>query len=189
MCKYSVIYADPPWLYSNPKGNNPAMGGITYKTMSLNDIKCLPVGKIANKDCLLFLWATMPKLPEAFEVIDAWGFKYTTCPFTWMKTNPKNGGIYSGLGHWSCGNQELVLMGKKGRPKRITKVIKQPVIAPVGSHSAKPSEVRERIVKLLGDVPRIELFARNRYPGWDCLGKEIDGQDIRDALKKIIESG
>ena len=187
MCKYKIIYADCPWPYDNPKGNNPSMGGKTYPTMTIEDIKNLPVVEISDRDSVLFMWATMPKLKEAFEVIEAWGFKYTTCAFNWVKLNPKNGGIYSGMGHWTNGNAELCLFAKKGHPKRIAKNIKQIVMAPRGRHSAKPDEVRDRIVHLMGDVPRIELFARHQYPGWNCMGNEIDGQDIRDALKDLIE--
>ncbi len=189
MQEFNVIYADPPWPYNNPKGNDPAMGGITYPTMSLDDIKALPIGKITASDCSLFLWATMPKLEQAYTVIRAWGFKPITTTFVWVKTNPKSGGIYSGLGHWTNGNAELVLFGKRGRPKRVAKNVKQIVMAPRGKHSAKPNEVRERIVRLMGDVSRIELFARNKYPGWTCLGNEVqDGLDIRDALRDIIEA-
>ena len=180
--KYQIIYADPPWTYNNPKGNNPSMGGITYPTMSIDQIKDLPVNEISDKNCCLFLWATMPKLPQALEVIDAWRFKHITTAFTWIKTNPKSAGIYSGLGHWTNGNAELVLLGKKGKPKRITKNIKQVVMAPRSCHSAKPDEVRDRIVRLLGDIPRIELFARERVNGWDAIGNQIDGRDIRDVL-------
>ena len=184
--KYNVIYADPPWPYKNPKGNNPAMGGITYSTMTIDEIKAVPVQEIADKDSVLFLWATMPKLKEAIEVLEAWGFHYTTCSFVWVKLNPKNGGIYSGLGHWTNGNAELCLFAKRGTPKRVAKNIKQIVMAPRGRHSAKPDEVRNRIVQLMGDVPRIELFARQQHPGWHCLGNEIDGRDIREAIADII---
>lgn len=180
--KYQIIYADPPWQYDNPKGNDPAMGGVTYPTMTLDQIRNLPVNHICDKNCCLFLWATMPKLPQALEVIDAWGFKHITTAFVWVKTNPQSGGIYSGLGHWTCGNAELVLLGKKGHPKRIAKNIKQIVMAPRSRHSAKPDEVRDRIVRLLGDIPRIELFARERTDGWDAIGNAIDGRDIQDVL-------
>lgn len=171
--KYNIILADPAWPYDNPKDNNPAMGGITYPTMPLEDICNLPVADIAADDCGLFLWATMPKLQEAFRVMSAWGFRYTTCAFTWVKLNPKGEGIYSGLGHWTNGNAELCLFGKKGHPKRSAKNVKQIVLAPVGRHSAKPPEVRDRIVKLMGDLPRIELFARKRVKRWDCWGNEV----------------
>ncbi|MHB9070250.1 MAG: MT-A70 family methyltransferase [Sedimentisphaerales bacterium] len=184
--KYGIIYADVPWLYQNPKNYDSAMGGVSYPTLTLDEIKNLPVNEIADKNCALFFWATMPKLNEAMEVIDAWGFKYTTCAFTWVKMNPKSGGIYSGMGHWTNGNAELCLFAKKGHPKRQAKNVKQIVMTPRGRHSAKPDEIRCRIVNLIGDIPRIELFARQKVDGWDCLGNDIDGRDIREALKELI---
>ncbi len=171
--KYGIIYADPPWRYDNPKNNDPAMGGITYPTMSLEDICNMPIHNIASKNCILFLWATMPKLREALEVIKAWGFNYKTCAFCWVKQNPSGNGIYSGLGHWTNGNAELCLLATKGAPKRVSKNVKQIVLAPRGRHSAKPPEVRNRIVQLIGDISRIELFAREEPEGWDCFGNEI----------------
>lgn len=186
--RYSVIYADPPWPYNNPQSDDPARGGKTYATMTMEDIKNLKVQSIAAPDCALFLWATMPKLIEAFEVINAWGFRYITCAFVWVKLNPtgellrggKKGkdvllrkGIYSGLGYWTNGNAELCLFAKQGHPQRAARNVKQIVIAPRGRHSAKPAEVRDRIVRLMGDVPRIELFAREIVPGWTCWGNEV----------------
>lgn len=177
--KYDIIYADPPWKYDNQKNNDPKMGGITYPVMELEDIKNLGeyIDKISNKDCALFLWATMPKLREALEVIDAWGFKYITCAFTWVKLNPSGEGIYSGLGHWTNGNAELCLFAKRGQPKRVAKNVKQIMMEPRGRHSAKPNEARVRIVNLLGDLPRIELFARQCADGWDSWGNEVVPQD------------
>ena len=171
--KYSIIYADPPWRYNNELNNNPKYGGKTYPTMTLEDIKHLPVKNITNKDCALYLWATMPKLPEALEVIKSWGFRYINCGFNWVKLNPKGKGIYSGLGHWTNGNAELCLFAKRGAPKRLAKNIKQIVMAPRSFHSKKPDEVRDHIVSLLGDIPRIELFARQKVNGWDAWGDEI----------------
>lgn len=173
--KYSLIYADPPWDYENKKNNDPKMGGITYSVMPLEELKKLPVGELADDDCALFLWATMPKLPEAFEIIKAWGFSYRTCAFCWVKQNPKNDNIYSGLGHWTNGNAELCLFAKKGKPKRVAKDVKQIVLAHRSFHSAKPVEVRDRIVRLMGDIPRIELFAREHPEGWDAWGNEVNG--------------
>lgn len=164
--KYNIIYADPPWKYENEKG-------IPYSTMSFEEIKRLPISKIADKDCALFLWVTMPKLSEIFSVIDAWGFRYITCAFTWVKLNPKNEGIYSGLGHWTNGNAELCLFAKRGSPKRIAKNVKQIILAPRERHSKKPDCARERITQLIGDLPRIELFARQYVDGWDCWGNEV----------------
>ena len=171
--RYGVIYADPPWEYDNPKNNDPTMGGITYPTMSVEQICNLPIQEMALPNCGLFLWATMPKIREALRVVESWGFSYTTCAFTWVKLNPNGEGIYSGLGHWTNGNAELCLFAKRGKPKRCAKNVKQIVMAPRGRHSAKPAEVRNRIVDLMGDIPRIELFARERISGWDCWGNEV----------------
>lgn len=194
--KYTVIYADPPWPYHNPQDADPARGGKTYSTMTLEQIKNLNVQGIAAPDCALFLWCTMPKLREAFEVIDAWGFRYITCAFTWIKLNPtgellRKGkhvllvkGIYSGMGYWTNGNSELCLFAKQGRPKRVARNVKQIVVAPRRRHSAKPPEVRDRIVRLMGDVPRIELFARESTPGWHCWGHEVVG-NIRLEIREV----
>lgn len=171
--KYNIIYADPPWDYKNKKNKDPKMGGITYPTMKLEDICNLPIKEICEKDTILFLWVTMPMLQEGLQTIKAWGFKYKTCGFTWVKQNPKSDGIYSGLGHWTNGNAELCLIATKGHPKRIAKDVKQIVLAHRTRHSEKPAEVRNRIVKLIGNLPRIELFARQYAEGWDCWGNEV----------------
>lgn len=173
--KYDIIYADPPWAYHDTLGGNAKMGAMPYPTMTNEEICAMPIGnKIAKKDSILFMWATMPKLQEALDVIKAWGFKYKTCAFCWVKQNPKSGGIYAGLGRWVQGNAELCLLATKGHPHRISKSVKQIVMAPRGRHSAKPSEVRDRIVQLMGeDMDRIELFARDYADGWDCWGNEV----------------
>jgi len=172
--KYQIIYADPPWEYDNPKNDDPAMGGKTYPTMPLVKICSLPVASIADDDCVLFLWVTMPKLIEGLQVISAWEFRYITCAFTWVKQNRSGRGIYSGLGHWTNGNAELCLFAKKGKPKRQDKSVKQIVLSPLREHSHKPDEVRERIIQLMGKLPRIELFARQKVEGWDCWGNEVE---------------
>lgn len=174
MKKYQIIYADPPWEYRDNKGNLPKLGGKTYPMMSLGKIKGLPVRDIASDNSFLFLWVTMPMLSEGLEVIGAWGFNYTTCGFTWVKLNESNMGIYSGMGHWTNGNAELCLLAKRGSPKRCQKNVKQIILAPVLEHSHKPPEIRERIVRLCGDLPRIELFARRKVEGWDCWGNEVE---------------
>ena len=174
MKKYQIIYADPPWLYDN--GGNQKSRGMargSFECMPLQDIKNIKIP--ADDNAMLFLWATMPKLREALEVIEAWGFKYITCAFVWVKQNPKGSGIYSGLGHWVNGNAELCLLSRRGKSlERKNKSIKQIVLSPRGVHSKKPAEVRDRIVSLLGDLPRIELFAREKTDGWDVWGNEVE---------------
>lgn len=171
MKKYSVIYADPPWRYH--------CGGLTrgperhYPTMRIEDIRALPVADLAADDCALFLWATLPQLKEALSVIDAWGFRYKTVAFVWIKLNRKDNGIFWGLGYWTRSNAEICLLALKGRPRRIATNIHQVIISHVEEHSKKPDEARRRIVALMGDVPRIELFARQAPPGWDVWGNEV----------------
>jgi site-specific DNA-methyltransferase (adenine-specific) len=172
--KYQIIYADPPWQYNDKKGNDPAMGGITYQTMPTKDIFALPISELADTNCALFMWVTMPMLPDGLEVLKAWEFDYVTCAFTWVKQNKSGMGIYSGLGHWTNGNAELCLLGRKGKLNRLDKSVKQIMLAPLQEHSRKPTETRERIIRLLGDLPRVELFARRKVEGWDCWGNEVE---------------
>ena len=172
--KYKIIYADPPWPYDNQQSHDPARGGYTYRPMSLECIKSLPLLDIADDNCTLFLWATEPKGTMPYEVMQVWGFKHVTTAFVWVKLNPSGVGFYSGLGYWTNGNIERVLLGKRGSPKRVARDVKQLVFAPRGNHSEKPALVRSLIVRLIGDVPRIELFARERCPGWHAWGNEVE---------------
>ena len=171
--KYQCILADPPWSYRvwNDKGRCAANH---YPTMTLTDICVLPVADIADEDCALFLWVTYPNLQEAFEVIKVWGFTYKTVAFTWVKRCKKSPSWFVGLGHWTRANAEICLLATKGKPKRMSRSVRQIIDTPIERHSKKPDEARERIVELMGDVPRIELFARERTDGWDAFGNEID---------------
>lgn len=169
--KYQIIYADPPWSYQD-KGCN-GNCAAHYKTMSLKDICSLPVADISAGDCVLFMWATYPMLPEALKVIEAWGFKYKSIAFQWVKLNKKNGKPFYGLGRWTRGNTEPCLLATKGSPKRTDNSVFQLIQTPIERHSKKPNIVRDRIVQLMGDLPRIELFARQETDGWDAWGKEL----------------
>lgn len=141
--------------------------------MNLDDICNLPINKIADKDCVLFMWVTYPMLKEGLTVIEKWGFKYKTIGFQWIKQNKSGKGFFFGLGRWTRGNSECCLIAVKGKPKRISNRISQLVFSPLQEHSKKPDIVRENIVELIGDLPRIELFARQINDGWDCWGNEI----------------
>ena len=184
--KYSIIYADPPWTFKtySTKGAEKKSAQAHYDCMTLEDIKALRVDAIADKDCVLFMWATYPMLSAALETIKAWGFEYKTIAFTWVKRNKKTDSWFMGCGFWTRSNAEICLLATRGHPRRVSTSVRQIVDAPVMEHSRKPDEVRDRIVQLLGDVPRIELFARQTATGWDCIGNEIDGTDIRDFLKE-----
>lgn len=193
--KYNIIYADPPWRFKNwsmaelaKRGEKWARrnGRSPYAVMDNEDIYSLPVGEIAEKDSILFLWATYPKLQEALETVRRWGFKYKTVAFTWVKQNKKSDGWHFGLGYWTRGNPEICLLATKGKPKRESKFVANLTISHLRGHSQKPDEVREKIVELMGNLPRIELFAREKTEGWDALGFDIDGQDIRQTITDII---
>lgn len=169
--KYSIIYADPPWRYEMKKGQGVAENH--YSTMGTEEICGLPVQEICDKNCVLFLWVTFPQLQEAFRVIKAWGFRYKTVAFVWIKLNRSGKGYFFGLGYWTRGNAEICLLAVRGKPKRISNKVFQLIFSPLQEHSKKPAEARERIVELMGDLPRIELFARQRSPGWDVWGNEV----------------
>ena len=117
---------------------------------------------------------TFPQLQEAFKVIKEWGFQYKTVAFLWIKQNRSGKGYFFGLGYWTRSNAEICLLATRGKPKRISTKVFQLIISPLEEHSKKPVEARKRIVELLGDLPRIELFARQRSPGWDAWGNEVD---------------
>lgn len=187
--KYKIIYADPPWQYRvySQKGQGRSAENH-YHIMNIKDIMALPVDKIADKDCILFLWITFPCLKEGIEVMERWGFKYKTCGFNWVKRNKKKNTYFMGLGFWTRSNSEVCLIGTKGQPKRVSKSVSQICDARIMEHSKKPAEIRERIVELCGELPRVELFARDKVKGWDSLGDEIDGKDIREALREVIEN-
>jgi N6-adenosine-specific RNA methylase IME4 len=215
---YDVVYADCPWRFQNWSMAEQAVRGekwgrangrSPYPVLTTETLASLPVGDICHRDTLLFMWATYPKLADALQVMEAWGFTYTTTVFTWVKLTrqayrnyqkwQKKGEAGSleeilpklfnaGNGYWTMANPEIVLLGKRkgGKPKRLRKDIRNLVVTPLTTHSAKPQEVRDRIVRLVGDRPRIEMFARPPVAdNWDALGDEIDGRDIREALPAL----
>ena len=162
MKKYNIIYADPPWKYDQKSLQGAAEHH--YSTMSLKELKELPVSELADKDCALFLWATFPQLREALELIEAWGFQYKTVAFVWLKKNKVADSWFYGI----C------LFATKGKPKRQSAGVHQFIISPVEAHSKKPDEARSKIIQLMGDLPRIELFARQSPEGWDVWGNEVE---------------
>lgn len=174
MKKYQIIYADPPWSYQN---GGVTQGGVDaqYKTMTLQEIKDLPVNKISNDISVLMLWATFPQLQEALEVIKAWGFKYKTLGFSWLKTN-KDGSPFFGIGYYAKSNQEVCLLGVKGSAHSLVRSnrVSSFVSTQRTRHSEKPQIFRDKIIELFGEIPRIELFARQKTPGWDVWGNEVE---------------
>ena len=174
--KYNIIYADPPWSFKtySKKGKEKKSADNHYQCMNINDIYDLPVGSIADDNCVLFLWVTFPLLEQGIETIKRWGFVYKTCAFNWVKKNKKSDSFFWGLGYWTRSNSEICLLATKGNPKRISKSVHQVCDARIMEHSKKPDEIRNRIVQLMGDIPRIELFAREKAEGWHVWGDEVD---------------
>ena len=149
-----------------------ANGRPIYDTMDTDTIAALPVREIAARDCVLFLWATYPKLQEAFQVIEGWGFTYKTVAHTWAKLNPRGQGWHFGLGYWTRGNPEICLLATRGHPKRRDKCVANLIVSPRRDHSRKPDEVYDRIERLVAG-PYCELFARQRRPGWSAWGDQL----------------
>jgi len=185
--QYQIIYADPPWRFQNwsmkelaKRGEKWARrhGRSPYNVMDNEDIYNLSINKIMDKNCILFLWATYPKLQEALETIKHWGFEFKTVAFTWVKKNKVSDGFHFGLGYWTRGNPEICLLATKGKPKRKNKCVANLTIERLGEHSEKPKIIRDKIVQLIGDLPRIELFAREKTEGWDVWGDEVES-DIK----------
>lgn len=181
MKRYDVLLLDPPWSYNDTLPGNGRGAESHYTVLDDKSLLALPVANRAADDCALFLWATGPRLPLAIRCIEAWGFDYVTVAFDWEKVT-KDGRPGFGMGRWTRSAHEFVLLGRRGRPSRVSASVRQTVRARPLKHSAKPPEVRERIVELMGDVPRLELFARDKAEGWDATGLELDGLDIMEAL-------
>jgi len=177
--KYSIIYADPPWEYkqSGSTKNGRGMAKQHYETMSTKEICDIPVEKISTSDCILFMWTTFPNVSEALKVIKSWGFEYKTAAFVWVKTYRKSKEYFLGMGAYTRANAEICLIaiskGTQAKKQVISHSVRQIIISPIEEHSKKPDEARERIIDLLGDLPRIELFARQQVGGWDCWGNEV----------------
>jgi len=210
---FNVIYADPPWFYndrhlaSRTKSGAKTRFGLgaagRYNVMKTEDICSIPVQDITADNCALFLWTTFPQLDAGLEVMKAWGFDYKTIGFLWIKLNPRRArgrhtwignGIdfmhylsFFGIGYYTKHNPEPCLLGIKGKMKPVSNKVSNLIYAPKGGHSTKPEIVRTKIEELFGDVPRVELFARDTVPGWTALGNEIDGKDIREAIKDVTK--
>lgn len=174
---YKAILADPPWAFKTFSGDAvPARGDQPYSTLSIDQICALPVADIAADDCVLFMWTCWPVLRDCFRVVDAWGFKYKTCGFSWMKADPyrlfaDDKTPFAGMGYWTRANTEPCLLATRGKPRRINADVRQGIISPRREHSRKPDEIHGRVERLVAG-PYLELFGRQSRPGWDVWGNE-----------------
>jgi N6-adenosine-specific RNA methylase IME4 len=168
--RYLAALADPPWSYATYSAKGKGRSAEAhYDVMSIEAISAMPVASWMADDAVLFLWATDPILPRAFEVIEAWGFEHKTTAFTWVKGTPRPDGSADrfafGLGHWTRSNPEICLLATRGKPHRLHADVPQLLIAPRRAHSVKPDEVHDRIERLLGATgPYLELFANAQAP-------------------------
>ena len=173
MKKYNIIYADPPWSYKDKCHSGKRGVEYKYECMNIENIKKIPIEKISEDNCILFLWVTWPMIAEGLDVIKAWGFTYKTIGFVWIKLNKIAQTLFWGMGNWTRSNSEICLIGIKGKPQRTDKGVHSIIMSVIEKHSKKPDIIREKIIKLCGDRPRIELFARQATPGWDVWGNEV----------------
>jgi len=169
--KYNIIYADPAWKY-NDTGSIKSIDD-KYLTLETEELCKLPIQDLADKDCVLLMWVTYPKLPDGLRLMQEWGFKYKTVAFTWVKMNKDKPSPFVGMGMWTRSNAEICLLGVKGNPKRANLDVQQVILSKIRKHSQKPDEVYTRIERLMGDLPRVELFAREKREGWDVWGNQI----------------
>lgn len=190
--KYNVIYADPPWQYGDNTGRGFKHGAKEkYDIMSNDDIYSMPIEQMTQKDCVCFLWVTVPLLPEGMNTLKSWGFEYKTT-IVWRKI------MSLGMGWWFRGQVEFLIMGVKGKVKAFRQQranfyeseyfdVDESVQTKAGKHSQKPHVFREIINKAVSvsfeNPVKLELFARSRsglfpndeYEGWDVYGNEVNG--------------
>lgn len=185
--KYSVIYADPPWNYSDK--NCIGAAEAQYHCMKLDDICALPVQDIAADNCVLFLWATYPMMKEALKTIEAWGFTYKSIAFQWVKLNRSGFGFFYGLGRWTRGNTEPCLLAVKGKPARASNSVSQLIFAPVGRHSQKPAETRDRIIQLMGGSLAYRTFCTGSRRGVGRLGRRSTDRHLERARPFVGNAG
>lgn len=177
---FAAILADPPWSFDTWGSQDNATSDVNrhYQTMTMRQIMRLPVEELASDNCVLFMWACWPSINYALKVIDAWGFTYKTCAFSWMKGDPYR--LFAddktptmGMGYWTRSNTEPCLLATRGKPKRMGGDVRQGIIAPRQEHSRKPDEIHERIERLVSG-PYLELFARRLRDGWAVWGNEVE---------------
>ncbi len=178
---FASILADPPWRFEAWSGKGTARSADNhYDTMRLEDIAALPVADVAANDCVLFMWICWPMLPEALRLIEAWGFRYKTCGFSWTKADVRQRTLFRddadvqvGMGYWTRANSEVCLLATRGKPKRLNADVRQGIIEPRREHSRKPDCVHGRIERLVAG-PYLELFARTPRKGWTVWGNQTD---------------
>jgi N6-adenosine-specific RNA methylase IME4 len=179
---FQCFYVDPPWHFHVWSGRGELKSASRkYQTMRLPEIMALPVAELAAPNAVMFLWIIQPLLPRALDVLAAWGFDYKTVGFYWVKIKGGQDRLFywgedvkMGLGYHTRAGAEQCWIAVKGNGYDREKMgVEQVCFGPIREHSRKPGEIRDRIAELVGDVPKIELFARTRRPGWEAWGNEV----------------
>ncbi len=195
--RYDLIYMDPPWEFENysEKGED-RNANRWYDTMSLAQLKLLPVADLASENCMASCWMTFPRLIDGLELMRHYGFRYVTVGHVWIKMNKLVGirsvidifrDIFMGPGYWTRSNAEILVLASKGSPKRLSKSVRQVVLHPVGEHSEKPLLFRRNLERLIAAERRVELFSR-REPekGWDVWGNQVGALEAGAIVKRRI---
>ena len=173
---YSILYADPPWDYAGQTQHTDGdfkegkSAKDHYNTVKLSDLKQMKIKEICEKDCLLFMWSSSPHLPQAIELMKAWGFEYKTVAFVWEKQKPNPG-------YYTLSSVEICIVGKRGKipTPRGARNIRQFLSEMRTAHSKKPDEIRNRIALMFPEQKKLELFARQPSAGWSVFGNEVEG--------------
>lgn len=183
MKEYKIIYADPAWVYQDKSKSHGGGAESHYKCTPTEEMGKLIDNINVCKDSVCLMWCTYPQLKEGLKLMELWNFKFITVAFTWVKKNKKSESFFFGMGRHTRGNPEIVLLGKRGKGiTRINASIPNLQIHRISKHSRKPSVIKEEIVRLYGDIPRVELFARERTEGWDVWGNEAP-KEQQNTLK------
>ena len=190
---FGAILADPPWKFVTYSERGQGRSASRhYKVMTFEEIASLPVHDVAAPDAWLFLWVPGPHLPFGLQLIERWGFRYSGKAFAWAKQNPSGVGWHMGTGFTTRKNTEDCLLGRRGRPPIKAHDVRELIVSPRRKHSQKPDEQYERIERLV-DGPYLEMFARQRRPGWIAWGDELDKfepeYDAHDDFAKSLEEG
>ena len=170
--KYNIVYADPAWDIGGCVHGGDHVN-LPYQTMNDNEIIDIPVKNIVGDWGVLFMWCVDSKIPIMPEIMKAWGFEYKCLGFIWHKSAKHNNGDCAPFPNFTRRTCEYCFLGVSGKYKMLSKTVNQMISTSPKKHSAKPVIFKEMIVKLCGDVPRIELFSRDKIEGWDAWGNQI----------------
>jgi N6-adenosine-specific RNA methylase IME4 len=194
---FRTILADPPWSFAtwSSAGKDRSPERRHYTTMTLHELQALDVVSLAADDCCLFLWTCWPMLPQGLQLIETWQFEFKTCAFCWVKAHARQLEMFQddipahmSLGYWTRANSEVCLLATRGRPKRLNADVRQAIIEPARQHSRKPDCIYGRIERLAAG-PYLELFARQRRPGWTAWGNEVGKYDAQQDITESVKLG